>query len=273
MRFAFRFRWIPFVAMLLVAAIGIALGEWQRGRANQKDDLAATLNQRAMLDPFVLRAGAPMPAVDQLEFRRVIARGEFLADWPVYLDNRPYGGVPGFYVLMPFRIADNGPIVLVMRGWLARDARERTRLPPLQTPPGPITIEGMVRRHPGQVMQLGEPPPVRPGAIVQNLSPDDFAAASAMPVLNFIIAQSPDSVMPNTADPGNAGSTGNAGKGRADSGASAGAIGANADGLVRDWSPPSSGADKHRGYAFQWYALAATAFLFFLVTGIRRGSK
>jgi len=31
--------------------------------------------------------------------------------------------------------------------------------------------------------------------------------------------------------------------------------------------------EKHRGYAFQWYALAAMAFIFFVVTGIRRGKK
>ena len=43
--------------------------------------------------------------------------------------------------------------------------------------------------------------------------------------------------------------------------------------LVRDWPAPDLGIDKHRGYAFQWYALAAMAFLFFLFTGLRSGSK
>ncbi|MDO8298627.1 SURF1 family protein [Lacisediminimonas sp.] len=249
MRFAFRFRWIPFLAMLLVAGIGLALGEWQRGRANQKDDLAATLSQRAALEPLVLRGGDKLPVLAQVEFRRVLAYGEFIAGWPVYLDNRPHGGAPGFYLLMPFRLGESGPTVLVLRGWLPRDPRDRSRLPPLVTPRGPVTIEGTLRRHPGHVLQLGEPAAIKPGAIVQNLSPADFTAASAMPVLNLIIEQSP------------------------------GANGGNAvndpsrDGLVRDWPQPSSGADKHRGYAFQWYALAATAFLFFLVTGFRRGSK
>ena len=31
------------------------------------------------------------------------------------------------------------------------------------------------------------------------------------------------------------------------------------DGLVRDWPAPDAGIDRHRGYAFQWYALAALA--------------
>lgn len=264
MRFAFRFRWIAFFAMLLVVGIGIALGEWQRGRANEKDHIAATLSQRAVLNPLVLHASVQLPPLDQIEFRRVIAHGEFIAGWPVYLDNRPHGGLPGFYLLMPFRIHNSAQTVLVLRGWLPRDAGERTRLPPVITPPGLVTIEGSVRRHPGRVMQLGDPAPIKPGAIVQNLSPADFAAASAMQVLDFIIEQSPNAGTANSA---------NAGEGQPGSVAGATVINSNADGLVRDWPQPSSGADKHRGYAFQWYALAATAFLFFLLTGIRRGSK
>jgi len=42
---------------------------------------------------------------------------------------------------------------------------------------------------------------------------------------------------------------------------------------VRDWPPPSLGVEKHRAYAFQWYALALMALLFFLVTGSRRGTS
>ncbi len=34
------------------------------------------------------------------------------------------------------------------------------------------------------------------------------------------------------------------------------AIGATDD-LRREWPQPASGVEKHRGYAFQWYALAA----------------
>ncbi|WP_151448026.1 SURF1 family protein [Lacisediminimonas profundi] len=244
MRFAFRFRWIPFVATVLVMCVGIALGEWQRGRALQKEGIAAMLAERSVLAPVVLRAGESLPPVSELEYRQVVADGEFLADWPVYLDNRPHGGVPGFYLVMPFRIGSTGPVVLVSRGWLPRDPQERTRLPHLRTPRGTVTVRGTIRRHPGQVLQLGQPAAIRPNAILQNLSPADFAAASGIQVLSFIIEQ-----------------------------AGIGVSGPDADGLVRDWPQPSFGSDKHRGYAFQWYALAATALLFFLVTGFRSGTK
>ena len=36
------------------------------------------------------------------------------------------------------------------------------------------------------------------------------------------------------------------------------------DGLVREWPQSISGADKNRGYAFQWFALSALALLLFV---------
>ena len=53
------------------------------------------------------------------------------------------------------------------------------------------------------------------------------------------------------------------------------AVGAPAAGevLVRNWPAPDTGIDKHRGYAVQWYALAAMAALFFVITGFRSGRK
>ena len=242
MRIAFRFRWVPFVAALVVACIGVALGEWQRGRANDKDALARMLEARSAMAPFELRGSVSLPDASGLEFRNVVAHGEFVRDWPVYLDNRPHSGVSGFYLAMPFRLED-GTVILVMRGWFPRDPADRMRVQAAPAPSGRTTVEGTIRRNAGQVLQLGEPAQLRPGAIVQNLTPDEFAKASGMKVLPFIIEQ-------------------------------AAKRDANTDdGLVRDWPAPSFGADKHRGYAFQWYALAAPALVFFLVTGFRSGTK
>ena len=45
-----------------------------------------------------------------------------------------------------------------------------------------------------------------------------------------------------------------------------------ADGLVRAWGRPDTGADKHRGYAFQWYALAATILISYVAFSFKRTS-
>jgi cytochrome oxidase assembly protein ShyY1 len=45
------------------------------------------------------------------------------------------------------------------------------------------------------------------------------------------------------------------------------------DGLIRDWPNPAVGVEKHKAYAFQWYALSLMAFIFFIVTGYRSGKE
>lgn len=129
--------------------------------------------------------------------------------------------------------------VLVARGWVKRDVSDRSKIPRLPLPEGVIEIEGVARRGAGRVLELGVAEPIRGGAIVQNLDIVELARASGLKFQPLLIEQ----------------------------------INEAHDGLIRDWPPPSSGIDKHRGYAFQWYALAVTALLFFVVTGFRSGRK
>ncbi|RQO34811.1 cytochrome oxidase biosynthesis protein [Herminiimonas sp. KBW02] len=240
MRFTFRFRLVPFVAAAIAVAIGLSLGQWQTRRAAEKIAIEQKLNERqaAAAMQFNQLSGSALNP-DDIEYRRLLLKGEFLRDWPVYLDNRPHNGVAGFYLLMPFKLADSPLHVLVARGWIPRNVADRTKMPAIVTPGGEIQIEGVARRDIGHVMQLGEVDPPRPHAIVQNLDVAGFAAASGLQISPVVLEQLTDT----------------------------------GDGLVRDWPVPSTGVDKHRGYAFQWYGLAAMAFIFFVVTGIRRGTK
>lgn len=261
MRLAFRFRTIPFVATVLLVAFGVALGNWQMRRADEKLAVAARIAERGTAAPVVLggdggahqhdRVGTrahPTEAngtgagpLDDIEYRRVRVTGEFVAGWPVFLDNRPHAGRAGFYLAMPFKIAGSDAHVLVLRGWLPRDPREYARLPQVATPGGTVTIEGLATASAGRVMQLGAAAEIKPGAIVQNLAPEELARASGLRLLPFFVQQA------GPAAPG--------------------------EGLVRDWPVAGAGVDKHHGYAFQWYALAAMAVLFFVITGFRSGRK
>jgi cytochrome oxidase assembly protein ShyY1 len=235
----FRLRPIPLIATVLLVALGIALGNWQERRAAQKIAVKQRLAQRSAEAPLLL---GPIPTpLEPLEFRRVRVTGQFLANWPVFLDNRPYRGRSGFYLVMPFKIAGSDTYVLVARGWLPRDVALHDKLPAYATPPGQVSIEGVVTGSPGRVLQLGTPAPLRPSAIVQNVDVQGFAQASGLKLQPFFVEQ-------------------------------AGA-GQQGDGFVRDWPAPSLGIEKHQGYAFQWYALAVMAFLFFVITGFRSGTK
>lgn len=231
----FSFRPVPFIATVILVVLGILLGNWQSGRAQQKLDLQRQLSEAARQAPLTL---ITLEQGGALEFRTVRLTGQFV-DFPLALNNRPHNGQAGFYLLMPFRLEHTQQHVLVARGWLPRNAADPARLPPYQTPGGPVTIEGVVKGSLGHIMQLGTGDAIKPGAIVQNLAPAEFASASALPTAPFFIEQA----------------------------------GAQADGLLRDWPAPSLGVEKHQGYAFQWYALAVMAALFFIITGFRRGTK
>jgi cytochrome oxidase assembly protein ShyY1 len=238
MRPAFRFKLIPLIATVLVVILGVSLGQWQDRRAAYK--MAQELRYQAGSTGAPLEIGAQPISASLAEFRRVRMRGQFVTDWPIYLDNRPYQGRAGFYLLMPFKIAGTDMHVLVARGWLPRDASDRNKLPVYGTPAGTVTVEGVARLGPGQVMQLGTPPPLQRQAIVQNATVQEMASASGLRMQPFIVEQT----MP---------------------------AGPDDTGIVHDWPAPSLGVDKHRGYAFQWYGLALMAVIFFVVTGFRRG--
>ena len=236
----FRFKLIPFVATVLVVTLGIQLGNWQERRAAQKLSLEAKLKQGEQAPPLAL-GGAPV-AAQAVEFRRVSLTGAFVRNWPIYLDNRPYQGRAGFYLLMPFKMAGSGMHVLVARGWLPRDPQARDKLPAYATPDGTVTLEGVVRLNAGHVLELGSAPPLQPNAIVQNADPLQLARDSGLTMQAFVVEQTAPA-RPSGDDLR----------------------------LVRDWPAPALGVEKHQGYAFQWYALAAMAVIFFVVNGFRRG--
>jgi cytochrome oxidase assembly protein ShyY1 len=129
--------------------------------------------------------------------------------------------------------------VLVARGWIPRNAQDRTAIQTYQTPSGTIQLEGILKAHSGRVLQLGSSEAVRPKALLQNLEVDAFAKASQLTTYPLLVEQTNDIN----------------------------------DGLLRDWPRASSGVQKHRGYAFQWLALAAMALVFFIATGFRYGRQ
>ncbi len=235
----FRIRWIPLLATVIVAAIGVSLGQWQTRRGDEKQAIQAKMAARQSAPAMTLENAAGID-VAGAEFRHIKLRGRFVPTWVTYLENRPYNGVPGFYVLMPFKITGSAEsAILIERGWAPRDANDRTRVPVVPTPADEIEIEGVIRSDAGHLLQLGAAEAPRPGAIMQNLDIAAYARASQLPLAPFVVEQS----------------------------------GEIKDGLVRDWPSPSLGIDRHRGYAVQWYALALMAVIFFVVTGFRSGKK
>lgn len=225
---------IPAVAALAGIVLTLALGNWQSGRAQDKLDLQRRLTEAAAIAPVVLTAAAAADPAS-LRYRQVRVAGHWQAEGVVYLENRPHAGQAGFHVLMPLRI-DGGAssVVIVNRGWIPRNGRDRTAIAPYATPSEPVVIEGYVLENEPKLLELGEAPPGKLGGLWQNFDFDAWSRASGQMPLRLIVRQ-------------------NAGAG--------GPAGLSADGLVRDWPEAGSALSeqirKHQGYAFQWYSLAA----------------
>jgi surfeit locus 1 family protein len=219
--------------ILLLAALSGALatarlGVWQLDRAAQKIALHAALSERGALPPLPA-ALLPRTAEEAVthQHRRVVLEGRWLGARSVYLDNRPMNGRPGFYVLTPLQIGPED-LVLVQRGWIPRHAQDRERLAPVDTPDGPVRIEGRIAPA---VARLYEFDGAASGVIRQNLDVPAFARETALPLRPLVVVQL-DAAAPSQ------------------------------DGLLRHWTPASPDVSKHYGYAVQWFALGS------LITGL-----
>jgi surfeit locus 1 family protein len=207
-------------AAVLAALLTARLGVWQLDRARQKIELREAIRTRATLPPLATTELAHDPAQAPAQYhRRVRLQGRWRAEYSVYLDNRQLNGRPGFYLTTPLQL-DDGRAVVVQRGWLPRDPVDRNRIAPVPTPSGTVEVLGRIAPGPARLYEFESSGTTR---IRQNLDLDAFARETGL-------ALAPVSVLES---------------------------GGPKDGLLRDWPPPTVDVHKHRGYAFQWFALSA----------------
>src|ERR1043165_4991171 len=165
--YSFRPRLWSLAPAALACAAGIALGNWQAGRAEEK---------RAMG-----RAEA------------VKVRGEFIAERTVFLENRFHRGRAGYEVVTPMRM-ENGRSVLVNRGWSEK--------PEARTPSGMVSVEGAWAPRVPRVMEVR---PDTGGHVRQNLEVAAYAAETGLVLEPRVIEQhssAPDGLLREWPSPG-----------------------------------------------------------------------
>jgi surfeit locus 1 family protein len=221
---------VVLLAALASVALAARLGVWQLDRAAQKEALQARLEARGQQPPLgaaeLARKAGDVPGQT---YRRVRLGGHWIAARTVFLDNRQMDEKVGFFVVTPFQLDASPDVVLVQRGWAARNFNDRTALPPVVTPQAHADIEGSVATAPARLFEFSG---AASGAIRQNIDPVSFAQETGLALLPLAILES--------ATPANA-----------------------HDGLERHWPPPATGVQMNHGYAFQWFAIGAViAFLY-----------
>jgi surfeit locus 1 family protein len=218
--------WFLLAVTVAVSALTLRLGFWQLGRAHQKEAIYAQQQsqlQAPTLDGAGLLAQAsPQEAV----YRRVDLQGEWLGDFTVFLANRSLNGQAGFLVLTPLRLKGRA-VALVVRGWAPRDWVDSNKLPPIDTPTGPVHVQGVWVPPPSHMLELAPMPtePLRAGGF-QSLRQNIDVVAYGHQTGLVIVA-----TVQELGDP--------------------------SQGLTRQMPQILSGADKNRAYAAQWFALSA----------------
>jgi len=232
--------WLIAVAAVAGVLVTASLGRWQLSRAAEKESLQATLGARAAMpavsDTELLGAKTSTDKTPHaLVHRTVVLQGRWLSAHTVYLDNRQMQGRPGFFVLTPLQLSGQEGVVLVQRGWAPRNFQDRTQLPQVQTPEGPVRVEGRVAPAPSRLYEFegGGDSTQGSSRIRQNLDLDAFRAETGLALAHLTVLQT----------------------GRDDTAG---------EGLQRDWPVVGAGVDKHYGYAFQWFGLSGLIALLYV---------
>jgi surfeit locus 1 family protein len=227
----FRPTWWGTVLALVGIAAGIQAALWQTGRAQEKQQIADAMAQRATAP--AIHVGTSRLKAEDVEYRTVEARGRFEPRGLVYLDNRVHKGRVGYEVVMPLRMEGSDVLLLVNRGWVAGTG-DRQRLPEIRTPEGLVEVTGIAVVPGTKMYELSET--AIEGSVWQNLSTERYTASTGYEVQPVLVRQTND--VP--------------------------------DGLIRDWTVSDRAINVHRSYAFQWYALAALVLVVYLAMSFKR---
>ena len=225
---------LPTAAAAALFVLLSGLGFWQLDRAAGKEERQAALKagRAVVLDETAL-GGPPR------EFARVEIGGRYDSSHQFLQDNRTHQGQPGYFVLTPFRTAGHGA-VLVNRGWVPVGP-DRAVLPEIGAPDGEQRLRGTVRLPREDLFVLGDTGYATVGwpRVVQRVEIDAAEQSLGYSLAAWLVALDPDAP----------------------------------HGYVREWTAaPGLTPDRHRGYAFQWFALATALLTIWVAVNLRRSA-
>jgi surfeit locus 1 family protein len=220
---------VPTLAAVLVFALTIHLGNWQRGRAAEKTQLQASLDRR-VAEPPVLVMGKLEEQRDV--FRRATAKGVYDAAGQIFLDNKSEGAAVGYHVVTPLLIEGTTQVLLVNRGFVPRSAAYPA--PPfVDVPTGLVEVRGTLSLPNAKFLELGEQSPVQ-GTVWQNLTIDRYRQRTGRDVAGLMLLANPTDAA-----------------------------------LTHLTEQPDAKVAKHVEYMLTWYSLATTVVLLWLVLNLK----
>jgi surfeit locus 1 family protein len=221
------------LVLFLLAGLFTTLGMWQSKRAEEK---AAIEIQHETAPPLSLGTAIERGS----RFSTVDVIGHYDSRRHILLDNQIWQGRAGVYVFTPFYTI-GGKAILVNRGWLPL-APDRKTLPEIPTPEHEIVVSGSLNTLPVPGRILGAADQIeqeRWPQLVTYLNLPDISESLDTRLEDWVIQLS-------ESEP---------------------------DGFEgRVWKPVFLSSERHRGYAFQWFALVAACVVMWVYLGFRKTS-
>lgn len=221
---------IPTLATALLLPLLISLGIWQLHRATEKRQLEHDISSQTA--PTNVLTLKEM--TKDLRYRPVEAIGYFDNQHLIFLDNKIYKNHIGYQVFSPFILKNDQRFLLVNRGFIA--ISNRHDLPSIAPINGTRKIMGLMYFPSKQLTLKQEQPQFNWPLVLQTIELKKLTSLFNRPTFPFYL-------LLKEGDNSN---------------------------LIKDWHPVTFPAYRHTGYAIQWFLLAATLVVIYLVLNTSR---
>ncbi len=221
-------RWLPWLSALAIVVVFVGLGRWQLERADFKQALIER-GERVLAERDAIALSRAVEVTEGIDWAG--GGGVFLDRPELLLDNQVREGRAGLRSYRLFRPDGADRPLLVDLGWLPWSADRRP--PDSESVVGRRQLVGLMLPPPRSGLRLGPVGQPLPDGrwLLTRIDPEEIAAVLALPG-----GLSARVLRPDPADP----------------------IGHARDfDLLPNTLPP----EKHRGYAVQWFALAAAVLV------------
>jgi len=240
MVYKFSPRLLPTITVLLLLPLLISLGFWQLQRAEFKRTLLASYDTNRNAKPLALKDAPNQPE----NFIPIHIQGHYDNQHSILVDNVIIDHQVGYYVVTPILLSRefHRQAILINRGWIPRGA-SREHLPKVSAVIEPVALEGFVsypNPKPFLLNDADEKQPISwplrvPALKLKQL--ENKLGYSLYPYLLKLKAE-------------------------------------EKTGFKRNWQPTlRMGPQKHEAYAFQWFALALTLLVLYLMVSFRRTNE
>lgn len=236
---AYRFRpgLVTTVVFALLLPVLAGLGFWQLDRAEEKTAIRDRYRERGEMPP--VDVSVTSLSAEAMDFRQATVRGRYLPEWTIFLDNKVLDGTPGYQVLTPLAIDGSNRFILINRGWVPW-GETRRELPAIETPDGAVELAGRLRAPPQDYFTLVDEAAIsefRPRW--QNLDLERYQRVTGLSLSPLVLQLDPAST--------------------------------GGGGFVRRWPQyQDDWINRHKAYAVQWFALALTLVVLYVVLNMKR---